>query len=163
MLKNIFKQIALAILFVVSVVFVGADTTEAARLKVEKSAKDHTAIIVVEDITPKQNVKVDDVSGIRKLSQAIKWYEDNAQDRNKRYVSTDPELLDSWKQAVIEAGGKVENEEIDYRKISPKAKKMLKNGTLYSFETKFIKASKGKQWEQVGSVALGLAALVRIL
>lgn len=164
MKNNIFKKIALAILFVFAVIFAGGIDAEAARLKVEKDPKAHTAVIVVEDFTNKKQVHVDDVSSIGKLSQAIRWYEDNAIERNKRYVSTDPELLEYWKKAVIEAGGEVKNEEEDYHKISAKAKKMLKKGkTLYSFETKFIVPDKGKQFQQAASAVLGIAALVRIL
>lgn len=151
----------LAIVFVISFLVVGStQQVEAAKLQSQANTKIHTAVIVVEDFSQKEVVKVIDATGIRKMSGAIKWIEDNAEGRNLRFVSTDAELLDSWKQATAEAGYKVKNPEVNYSKISDKANKTLKRGTKYSFEIKNIKSKGNNDLEKGISYVMAAAGLI---
>ena len=54
MLKNTLKRVALMMLFVFSVAFLGALNTEAKALKVEVDVNAHTAIMVCEDFSVKK-------------------------------------------------------------------------------------------------------------
>lgn len=156
MLRKIWKQV-LAVVFVLSLVVVGATQTEAAALEKQTVVRNHTATIVVEDISNEDFTRVANLSGIRKMSGAIKWIEDNAVGRDFRFVSTDPELLESWKESAVEAGFKVKKEKKDYKKISVKALKQLKRGeTYYSFEVKTIKRPPNRDGEKALSIISGV-------
>lgn len=146
-----FKK-SMAMALVAGVILVGATPTEAARLQAPKSVKNHTAVIVVEDFSQKDYVKVVDLSGVKSMRAAIQWVEDNAAGRNLRFVATDSELLDDWKQATCDAGYKVKNPEENYRKVSDKAIKMLKRSDNMSFEIKNIKKENNAVQDVVGTV-----------
>ena len=97
MLKKI-----MAIVFTISVLFMGTFTTEAAGLKENRNL--HKSTIVVEDFSNKSYNQVVDVSHIETMSEAIQWVKTNAYGRNLRFVSIDMDLLQSWKNAVVSAG-----------------------------------------------------------
>ena len=139
MLKKLWSKI-LAVIIAIGFVMIGSSSTEAASLKTD--TKMHTAVIVVEDFTHKDVVRVTNLSGIKKMSTAIEWIENNASGRNLRFISIDLELLESWKKAANEATRKAPKEiEREDKQISEKSKKALKQGTKYSFELKGKKSS----------------------
>ena len=142
MLKKILSKV-LAIAFVLGFFCLGNSVTEAARLEDNQAVKPHTAIIVVEDLTGGDYVKVTNLTHIRKMSQAVEWLEANSEGKKLRLVSVDAELLESWKKAATDAFCKVSNSKQDNKKISEKAQRMLRKGTKHSFE---IKNAKGYKW-----------------
>lgn len=152
MRKNFLVVAMFVCAFVASIFCVGINSTEAAKLQAPKITKNHTAVIVVEDVSQKDYVKVVDLSGIKSMRAAIQWVEDNAAGRNLRFTSTDAELLDDWKQATCDAGYKVKNPEENYSKVSDKAIKMLKRGDNSSFEIKNIKKDNNVVQDVVGTV-----------
>lgn len=132
----------MAIVFTISVLFMGAFTTQAASL--EENRELHKATIVVEDFSNKSCSQVVDVSHIQTMSEAIQWVMTNAYGRNLRFVSVDMDLLQSWKNAGVSAGSVPKQCENDNAKISQGAKDLLRYGTKYSFE---IKNKKSEKWK----------------
>jgi len=142
MLKKFLSKL-LAVALVLGVFCVGTSSTEAAGLKKNQTVKPNTALIVVEDLTGGDYVKVTNLSHIGTISEAVEWLEKYTDGKKLRFVSVDAELLNSWKNAAADAFCKVRNEKQDNKKISEKAQKMLKKGKKYSFE---IKSVGGYKW-----------------
>jgi len=156
---RIWKKL-LAVVFVITLVVVGASQTEAAPLERQTKVRNHTATIVVEDISNENYTEVRNLSGIKTISGAIQWIEDNAKGRDLRFVSTDPKLIADYKDSAVEAGFKVKKEKKNYKKVSVKALRQLKRGkTYYSFEVRTIKRPPNRDGEKIAAGLTSLAGL----
>lgn len=137
MLKFWKKIMAVFAVFVISLFVGGISITGAASL-----TEGSKATIIAVNMETKA---ITDLSDKKTFSQALEWTEANAPGQNLCFVSVDKELLESWKQVILDAGYTAKNvrtgEEV-YKKISQKAKHMLKEGTKYSFEVKNAKSGK---------------------
>lgn len=154
------KLLNLVMVMMLGLFLYGSPAEAASLQKEDATIMNHTAVIVVEDISNKEFIQVIDLSGIKKMSSAVKWIEDNASGRNLRFTSSDPEMIESWKQATIEAGFKVKNAKENHKKLSQKAIRVLERGDKYSFEIKTIKSQGGNDLEKGISYVMGIAGLV---
>lgn len=153
MLK-IFQKV-LAIVFVLGIVFLSSSSVDAAKLKVDENVPKHTATIIAEKMVKNQVIEVVDLSGIKKMSAAVKWIEDNVPGGNWRFVSVDVELAESWKNANIQAGFKPKNPEENYKRVSAKAKQILKKGNNVSFEIKTVQTGEDDGKKIMSGLLLG--------
>ena len=129
---------------------------DAASLKADETVTKHTATIVAVKIAKNQVLRIDNLSGFTKETQAKKWISDNVPGSDWRIISAgDPEILESWASMFNKVGFKPKNPELNYKKIPVEAREMLKPGDLYSFDIRTVETGEDDGKKILSGLMLG--------
>lgn len=163
MLKNL-KNVFIALVLAIGVLFVGAVQTEAASLKDNQYVRPTKATIVMEIITNKDFVQTIDLTPYDSVTQADNIIRDVVPGKNVRIVSNDQELVNSWNARAKHVGYKKikKVKEISDKKLSIQTVQQLNPGQKYFFEIKTVKTGNKFGWEEGLGVITAAAGFVSL-
>lgn len=162
MLKNL-RNVFIALVLAIGVIFVGAAQTEAASLK-DNQYVSPKAVIVMEIITNKDFVEVVDLTPYESEFSAENFIRKVVPGKNVRFVSDDQEMVNSWRKCAVKVGYEKSKKvkEIKDKKLSMKTISSLNPGQKYAFEIKTIQTGNKFGWEEGVGIVTAVAGFASL-